>query len=165
MVQLIIIILLVVMFVLMPKNNKEEVKAAHLLIDKYELPVIKKKNPVRQLALLEKQVGVSTYRGSRKKTLIFIPISLIVVIALGALTVFFAVNDQYVAAIVTGIICFIALIVMTVILWVIAIRQASSLRTDAWAEVLHKLDAEFPIEFLNEKKWQKAFLAHMESLV
>ncbi|AHI57217.1 DUF6097 family protein [Listeria ivanovii] len=164
MIQLVIIILLIVLVVLMPKNNKEEVKAAHLLIDKYAMPVAKKKNPVRQLALLEKQLGVSTYRASRKKTLLFIPLFFVLVIALGALAVFFAVNNQIPAAIATGILSFLVLIAGTIILWVMAIRQASSLRTDAWAEILHKLDPSFPIEFLNEKKWQKAFLAQMESL-
>lgn len=164
MIQLIGIVFLIVLFVLMPKNNKEEAKAAHLLIDKYAIPVVKKKNPVRQLALLEKQLDVSTYRASRKKTLLFIPLFFVLIIALGALAVFFAVNNQNSAAIVTGILCFLVLIAGIVILWVITIRQASSLRTDAWAEILHKLDPAFPIEFLNEKKWQKAFLAQMESL-
>lgn len=49
-------------------------------------------------------------------------------------------------------------------MFVIAIRQASSLRTDAWAKILNTIDPQFPIEFLNEKKWQKAFLAQMESM-
>lgn len=149
----------------MPKNNKEEAKAAHLLIDKYEIPVEKKKNPVRQLSLLEKQLEISTYRASQKKTLLFIPLFFVLVIALGALAVYFAVNNQVPAAIVTGILCFLVLIAGTVIMWVIAIRQASSLRTDAWAEILNKIDPSFSIEFLNEKKWQKEFLAQMESLV
>ncbi|MBC1579008.1 hypothetical protein HCJ21_08360 [Listeria seeligeri] len=165
MVQLVVIIFFIVLIVLMPKNNKEEAKAAHLLIDKYEIPVEKKKNPVRQLSLLEKQLEISTYRASQKKTLLFIPLFFVLVIALGALAVYFAVNNQVPAAIVTGILCFLVLIAGTVIMWVIAIRQASSLRTDAWAEILNKIDPSFSIEFLNEKKWQKEFLAQMESLV
>lgn len=163
-IQLIGIVFLIVLFVLIPKNNKEEVKAAHLLIDKYAIPVVKKKNPVRQLALLEKQLDVSTYRASRKKTLLFIPSYFVLVIVLGALTAFFAVNTQNSAAIVTGILCFLVLIAGIIILFVMTIRQSSSLRTDAWAKILHKLDPSFPIEFLNEKKWQKAFLAQMENL-
>lgn len=165
MVQLVVIIFFIVLIVLMPKNNKEEAKAAHLLIDKYEIPVEKKKNPVRQLALLEKQLEISTYRASRKKTLLFIPLFFVLVIALGALALYFAVNNQVPAAIVTGILCFLVLIAGTVIMWAIAIRQASSLRTDAWAEILNKIDPSFSIEFLNEKKWQKAFLAQIENLV
>lgn len=66
-----VIAFFVVLLVIMPKNNKEERKAAHLLIDKYGIQVAKKNNPVRQMALLEVALGISTYRGSRKKTFIF----------------------------------------------------------------------------------------------
>lgn len=72
MVQLFIIVFFVIMVVIMPKNNKAEMRASHLLIDRYQIPVEKKKNPVRQMALLEKELAVSTYRASRKKTFISI---------------------------------------------------------------------------------------------
>lgn len=60
----------------MPKNNKEERTAAHLLIDRYGIQVAKKNNPVRQMALLEIALGISTYRRSRKKTLLLSVVSL-----------------------------------------------------------------------------------------
>lgn len=164
MIQLGVIIFFIVLIVLMPKNNKEEVKAAHLLIDKYAIPVVKKRNPVRQLALLEKELGVSVYRASRKKTFIIIGAFFGLMLLFGLLIYFLVENEQFVAIIVVGIIAFLVLIAGTIVMWVIAIRQASSLRTDAWARILNEIDPTFPIEFLNDRKWQKAFLAQMESM-
>ncbi len=160
-----VIAFFVVLLVIMPKNNKEERKAAHLLIDKYGIQVAKKNNPVRQMALLEVALGISTYRGSRKKTFIFIGSFFVIAIILGYLTYFFGINQNITGAIIVGIILALYLIAGTIVMFVIAIRQASSLRTtDAWAKILNTIDPQFPVEFLNEKKWQKAFLAQMESM-
>ncbi|EAC3659502.1 hypothetical protein [Listeria monocytogenes] len=165
MIQLMVIAFFVVLLVIMPKNNKEERKAAHLLIDKYGIQVAKKNNPVRQMALLEVALGISTYRGSRKKTFIFIGSFFVIAIILGYLTYFFGINQNITGAIIVGIILALYLIAGTIVMFVIAIRQASSLRTtDAWAKILNTIDPQFPVEFLNEKKWQKAFLAQMESM-
>ncbi|HDI4829545.1 TPA: hypothetical protein PNM84_002340 [Listeria monocytogenes] len=164
MIQLMVIAFFVVLLVIMPKNNKEERKAAHLLIDKYGIQVAKKNNPVRQMALLEVALGISTYRGSRKKTFIFIGSFFVIAIILGYLTYFFGINQNITGAIIVGIILELYLIAGTIVMFVIAIRQASSLRTDAWAKILNTIDPQFPVEFLNEKKWQKAFLAQMESM-
>lgn len=158
-----VIAFFVILLVIMPKNNKEERKAAHLLIDKYGIQVAKKNNPVRQMALLEVALGISTYRGSRKKTFIFIG-SFCNRIYFRLSNVLFGINRNITATIIVGIILTLFLIAGTIIMFVIAIRQASSLRTDAWAKILTTIDPEFPVEFLNEKKWQKAFLAQMESM-
>lgn len=56
MIQLVIIILLIVLVVLMPKNNKEEVKAAHLLIDKYAMPVAKKEKSGTPVSITRKAI-------------------------------------------------------------------------------------------------------------
>lgn len=162
--QLLLIALFIVLIVLMPKNNKEERKAAHLLIDKYDIQVEKKNNPIRQMALLEKALGISTYGGTRKKILIFVGAFFVTAVILGYLIYFFAVRGNMPVTIILGIIIMLYLIAGTVIMFVMSIRQASSLRTDAWAKILHTIDPQFPIEFLNEKKWQKAFLAQMESM-
>ncbi|MBM5602738.1 hypothetical protein [Listeria innocua] len=164
MIQLMVIAFLIVLLVIMPKNNKEERTAAHLLIDRYGIQVAKKNNPVRQMALLEIELGISTYRRSRKKTFAFIGSFFVVAFILGYLTYFFAINQNFPATIIVGIFLTLFLIAGTIIMFVIAIRQASSLRTDAWAKILNTIDPQFPIEFLNEKKWQKAFLAQMDSM-
>ncbi|ECC2549765.1 hypothetical protein FOM62_13920, partial [Listeria monocytogenes] len=104
MIQLMVIAFFVVLLVIMPKNNKEERKAAHLLIDKYGIQVAKKNNPVRQMALLEVALGISTYRGSRKKTFIFIGGFFVIAFILGYLTYFFGINRNITATIIVGII-------------------------------------------------------------
>ncbi|HAB0008014.1 TPA_asm: hypothetical protein GIN74_01010 [Listeria monocytogenes] len=162
--QLFIIVFFIIMIVIMPKNNKEERRASHLLIDRYQIPVEKKKNPVRQMALLEKELGVSTYRASRKKTFILIGTFFSVLAMLGVLLFIFIKNDQPLLAVIVGLITFLVLIGGVIMMCIISARQASSLRTDAWAVILNKLDPAFPIEFLNDKKWQKAFLAQMENV-
>lgn len=90
-----VIAFFVILLVIMPKNNKEERKAAHLLIDKYGIQVAKKNNPVRQMALLEVALGISTYRGSRKKTFIFIGSFFVIAFILGYLTYFFWNKPKY----------------------------------------------------------------------
>ncbi|MBC2102794.1 hypothetical protein [Listeria marthii] len=164
MVQLIFIALFIVLIVLMPKNNKEEVKAAHLLIDKYGIQVAKKKNPIRQMALLEKALGISTYGRNRMKTFIFVGGFFVGAGILGYIIYFFIMSNNVMAIIVSGIIVTLYLIAGIVVMFVMTVRQASSLRTDSWAKILITVDPQFPIEFLNEKKWQKAFLAQMESM-
>ncbi|MBC2250477.1 hypothetical protein HCB49_10805 [Listeria sp. FSL L7-0123] len=164
MVQLIFIALFIVLIVLMPKNNKEEVKAAHLLIDKYGIQVAKKKNPIRQMALLEKALGISTYGRNRKKTFIFIGGFFVGAGVLGYIIYFFVMSNNIIAIIAAGILLALYLIGGTIAMFVMTVRQASSLRTDSWAKILNTIDPQFPIEFLNEKKWQKAFLAQMESM-
>ncbi len=159
-----VIAFFIVLLIIIPKNNKEEIAAAHLLIDRYGIQVAKKNNPVRQMALLEIALGISTYRRSRKKTFVFIGSFFVVAFILGYLTYYFAINQNIPATIIVGIILTLFLIAGAIIMFVIAIRQASSLRTDAWAKILTTIDSQFPIEFLNEKKWQKAFLAQMESM-
>lgn len=119
MAQLVFIALFVVLIILMPKNNKEERKAAHLLIDKYGIQVEKKKNPIRQMALLEKELGISTYGGTRKKILIFVGAFFATAVILGYLIYFFAVRGNMTVTIILGIIMTLYLIAGTVIMFIL----------------------------------------------
>ncbi|MCB2481234.1 hypothetical protein KQ778_16000, partial [Listeria monocytogenes] len=92
---------------------------------------------------------ISTYRGSRKKTFSFIGSFFVIAIILGYLTYFFGINQNITGAIIVGIILALYLIAGTIVMVVIAIRQASSVRTDAWAKILNTIDPQFPVEFLN----------------
>lgn len=87
-----------------------------------------------------------------------------IVAILGVLLFIFITNNQALLTVIVGLITFLVLLGGIIMMCSISARQASTLRTDAWAVILNKLDPAFPIEFLNDKKWQKAFLDQMESM-
>lgn len=66
----------------------------------------------------------------------------------GYLMYFFAIKGNKQVTIIVDIIFALFLIARTIIMFEIAIRQASSLRTVAWAKILTAINLQFSIEFL-----------------